>query len=188
MHRAALSIGHADLAAEQLTDDTGDCPTTEDSKGMAAVGRDNLVFLGYSRLQTNWDGFLKERKMLDENEQSDRSRLYRTHLANGKMIDTTDELALVQHVGDCSMRRIVTMSVYILRRLSLVTSTVKGRGVGVISSKWVFMKLDREWCRSVFRYLLDKLCWIGRGLQWAGKRLLSSVRTYADKNFKLLTA
>jgi hypothetical protein len=53
MHRAALSIGHADLAAEQLTDDTGDCPTTEDSKGMAAVGRDNLVFLGYSRLQTN---------------------------------------------------------------------------------------------------------------------------------------
>ena len=28
MHRAALSIGHADLAAEQLTDDTGDCATT----------------------------------------------------------------------------------------------------------------------------------------------------------------
>ena len=53
MHRAALSIGHADLAAKQLTDDTGDCSTTEDSKGMAAVGRDNLVFLGYSRLQTN---------------------------------------------------------------------------------------------------------------------------------------
>jgi hypothetical protein len=53
MHRAALSIGHADLAAEQLTDDTSDCATTEDSKRMAAVGGDNLVFLGYSRLQAD---------------------------------------------------------------------------------------------------------------------------------------
>jgi hypothetical protein len=53
MHRAALSIGHAHLAAEQLTDDTGDCATTEDRKRVAAVGRDNLVLLGYSGLQTN---------------------------------------------------------------------------------------------------------------------------------------
>jgi hypothetical protein len=53
VHRSTLSLGHADLVAEKLTDDTSDSATTKDSKRMAAVGSDNHIFLGYGRLKTN---------------------------------------------------------------------------------------------------------------------------------------
>ena len=58
VHRATLSLGHADLAAEKLANDTRNCATTEDCKRMTAVGGDNLVFLGYRRLKANRDRFL----------------------------------------------------------------------------------------------------------------------------------
>jgi hypothetical protein len=53
VHRATLSLGHADLAPEKLTNDTSNGATTEDSKGMAAVGGDDQVFLSYRRLKAD---------------------------------------------------------------------------------------------------------------------------------------
>lgn len=53
VHRATFSLGHADLAPEKLADDTRNGATTEDCKGMAAVGGDDRVFLGYRRLKAD---------------------------------------------------------------------------------------------------------------------------------------
>jgi hypothetical protein len=53
VHRATFSLGHADLAPEKLADDTRNGATTEDCKGMAAVGGDDSVILGYRRLKAD---------------------------------------------------------------------------------------------------------------------------------------
>jgi hypothetical protein len=67
VHRATqaagptLSIGHADLAAKQPTNTNNDCSTTEDCKGMAAVGRDDHVSLHYRSGRTETASYEKEK-------------------------------------------------------------------------------------------------------------------------------
>ena len=76
---------------------------------------------------------------MDKDEQSDRSRekksLYRTHLANGKMTETTDEPALVQRVGRL-LRATHRDHVRVhFEEAFFGDLDVKGGGVGVMSSK-----------------------------------------------------
>ena len=53
VHRATFTLGHAHLTPEKLADDARNGATTEDCKGMAAVGGDDRVFLGYRRLKAD---------------------------------------------------------------------------------------------------------------------------------------
>lgn len=99
------------------------------------------------------------------------------------MAKPTNELALVQRVGGLLHATHRDHVLVHFEEAVFGDLDVKGRDVGVISSERFFMKLDREWGRSIVRYSLDKLCRIGRGLQRPCKRLLGSVRTYADKKF-----
>jgi hypothetical protein len=99
------------------------------------------------------------------------------------MAKPTDELALIQRIGGLLHAAHRDHVLIHFEEAVFGDLDVKGRDVGVISPKRFFMKLDREWGRSIFWYLLDKLGRVGRGLQRPCKRLLGSVRTYADKKF-----
>ncbi len=74
------------------------------------------------------------------------------HLANGKMAETTDELALVQGIS-----RLLHATHRDHLRVHFEEAVfgdlnVKGRGAGIESSKRVFMKFDREWRRGILWY------------------------------------
>ena len=68
------------------------------------------------------------------------------------MAETTDKLALVQrisgllHATHCD-HLLVHFEEAVFGDLDL-----KRRGVGVVSSERIFMKLDREWRRRILRY------------------------------------
>lgn len=51
VHGAALAVGHAALAAEELADDALDGAAAEDGEGVAAVGGDDTVFGGDASLE-----------------------------------------------------------------------------------------------------------------------------------------
>lgn len=70
---------------------------------------------------------------------------YKAHLANGKMAETTDELALVQRVGGLLHAAHRDHVLVHFDEAVFGNVDIEGRGVGVKSSKGVFMKLDREW-------------------------------------------
>src|SRR6266404_1321833 len=58
VHGTTLSIRHADLAAEEFANDTGDRTATKNGKRMTAIGSDHKVVLGNRRCQADRDGFL----------------------------------------------------------------------------------------------------------------------------------
>jgi len=58
VHGTTLSVGHADLATEELANDTLDSATTHDGEGMAAVSSDDAVLLADSVLEANRNSFL----------------------------------------------------------------------------------------------------------------------------------
>lgn len=53
VHRTTLAVGHADLATEQLANDTLDSAATHDGEGMAAASCDDTVRLADSVLEAN---------------------------------------------------------------------------------------------------------------------------------------
>lgn len=58
VHRAALAVGHARLAAEKLREYTGDGAAAQHCEGMAAVGGDDTVLGGDTVFQADRDSFL----------------------------------------------------------------------------------------------------------------------------------
>lgn len=58
VHGAALAVGHACLAAEELAEDAGDGAAAEDGEGVAAVGGDDEVFGGDGVFESDVDCFL----------------------------------------------------------------------------------------------------------------------------------
>jgi hypothetical protein len=71
-------------------------------------------------------------------------------------VEATDELALVQRVSRLLHAAHSDHLLVHVEEAVFGDLDVKGRDVGVISPERVFMKLDREWRRSVVRYLLNK--------------------------------
>jgi hypothetical protein len=53
MHGATLPVGHADLTAKKLAENTSDCATTKNGKWMTVIGGDDHVVLGYRRLEAD---------------------------------------------------------------------------------------------------------------------------------------
>jgi hypothetical protein len=68
------------------------------------------------------------------------------------MAETTDELALVQRISGLLHATHCDHLLVHFEEAVFGDLDVKGRGVGVESSKRVFMKLDREWRRRILRY------------------------------------
>ena len=58
VHRPALAVRHAALAAEQLADDALDRAPAQDGERVAAVRGDDAVLGRDARLETDGDGFL----------------------------------------------------------------------------------------------------------------------------------
>jgi hypothetical protein len=58
VHGTTFSVGHADLATEELANDTFDRATTHDGEGVAAVSGDDAVFLADTVLEANRNSFL----------------------------------------------------------------------------------------------------------------------------------
>ena len=77
MHRASLSVGNALASTEQLADDGFHLSAAHEREAVAAVSRDDVVFLGKRVLDADGDGFL----------------------ACGEMAEAADLLLLVQSVG-----------------------------------------------------------------------------------------
>lgn len=67
VHGTTLAVGHARLAAEQLTNDTLDGAATEDGEGVATVRSDDLVFGRNSRLETDGNCLLQSAHTHDYN-------------------------------------------------------------------------------------------------------------------------
>lgn len=66
VHRTTLSMRHADLAPEELANDTLDASATHDSEGMAAVRSDDAVVLGNSVLEPDRNSFLRVKTYADK--------------------------------------------------------------------------------------------------------------------------
>jgi hypothetical protein len=58
VHGAALAVGHADLASEELAQHPGDGAAAEDSERMATVSSDDGVLSCDTMLKTDRNGFL----------------------------------------------------------------------------------------------------------------------------------
>jgi hypothetical protein len=77
---------------------------------------------------------------------------HRTHLTNGKMTETTDELALVQRVSGLLHAAHRDHLRIQFKEAVFGDLDVKGRAFSVIASERVFMKPDREWRRTILWY------------------------------------
>jgi DNA-binding ferritin-like protein (Dps family) len=58
VHGTTFSVGHADLATEELANDTFDRAATHDGEGVAAVCGDDAVVLADAMLEANGNSFL----------------------------------------------------------------------------------------------------------------------------------
>lgn len=88
----------------------------------------------------------------DTSDETRKSRAQRAHLANSEMAETTDELALVQCISRLLHATHCDHLLVHFEETVFGDFNVKGRGVGVERSERIFMKLDREWRRRIFRY------------------------------------
>lgn len=62
VHGTTLSVGHADLASEQLANNTLYGASAQDGERVAPVGSDDPVVLGDTVLETDRDSFLRVEK------------------------------------------------------------------------------------------------------------------------------
>ena len=94
VHRATLSVGHAVLTTEELSEDAFDGTATHDCEGVTPVGGDDTVFGGDAIFETNRHGFLD-----DDEETAKRKAATNAYLSDGEMAETTDEFGFVEGVG-----------------------------------------------------------------------------------------
>jgi hypothetical protein len=138
VHRATLSVGHAALTTEELSDDPFDGAATHDRKGVTPVGGDDTVCGGDTIFETNRHGFL------EDDEQTAKTTTTRACLSNGEMAETTDKLGFVEGVGSHFH---ATHGLHVLvhfEELVLLDLDLEGRWVASVGTERVFVKFDGE--------------------------------------------
>lgn len=142
VHGTTLAVGHARLAAKQLTDDALDRAATEDGEGVTTVRSDDFVIRRDSCLETDRNRLL----------QSVHTRLQRcekrieatTYLSNRQVAEATDELLLVQRVGGHLHAAHGLHGLVHVKQLILGGLDLQAGRVGEMATEGVFMQLDGE--------------------------------------------